>query len=226
MNNVAQPFNVNGWDKIEFSGIKGILLDLDNSIYAYEECHIHALNRCHQLYSKLIKEISFEEFLTKYKQAQKVVKQQTLGTAASHSRLLYFQVLFEQEFNKTKIDITQKFEEYYWASFFQKMRIRPGMIEFLEQIKSRGLLVCILTNLTAQIQFNKVRHLGLERFIDYIVTSEEAGAEKPLEKMFSYALKKIGLDAEQVLMIGDDEKEDGDGARGCNIKYIFMGIKS
>jgi putative hydrolase of the HAD superfamily len=44
--------------------------------------------------------------------------------------------------------------------------------------------------------------------VDYLVSSEEAGAEKPDPKVFELSLEKLGLKKDEVVMIGDNYEKD------------------
>ena len=69
----------------------------------------------------------------------------------------------------------------------------------------------ICTDLTAHIQHRKIRKLGLSEWIDEIVTSEEAGAEKPNEKIYQMILKKLKTSPENTIFVGDDLEKDVKG---------------
>ena len=49
-------------------------------------------------------------------------------------------------------------------------------------------------------------------FFDYVVTSEEAGADKPDKRPFEVALEKLQLKPENIWMIGDNPRSDMVGA--------------
>jgi putative hydrolase of the HAD superfamily len=70
--------------------------------------------------------------------------------------------------------------------------------------------------LTAHIQHRKIKRLGIADYVEVMVTSEEAGQEKPSPVAFEMILKKLSEKAdikpEQVLMIGDSQTKDVDGA--------------
>jgi len=75
-----------------------------------------------------------------------------------------------------------------------------------------------VTDLTAQIQLQKWQKLGLQRYIDFLVSSEEAGVEKPSPYIFELALDKLQLKAHEVIMIGDNANKDIAGANALQIK--------
>lgn len=204
--------------KIDLTGIKGILLDFDNALYKYDPCHKNALDSVYFEIKNYIEVESFDKFHELYKEAQEKVKVNIVDRAASHSRLLYFQRLFECHFGGTKIQLSLYFENLYWEAFFEKMILAVGAIDFLKKCKNQNVKVCIVTDLTAQIQLKKIKYLALEEYIDFVVSSEEAGVEKPSGRIFLLALEKLGMGKEEVLMIGDSKKRDVEGAKNLGIK--------
>ena len=102
------------------------------------------------------------------------------------------------------------------------MVLYPGMKELIGTLKQRGRQLALLTDMTAQIQFRKLKQLKLEGVFDHIVTSEEAGEEKPSGRMFELLLEKAGCAREEMLMIGDDEKKDIRGAEAFGISAALF----
>lgn len=208
--------------RIDIAKIKGLLVDLDNTIYAYEPCHKAGLLSAYRYYKKHVESVSYEVFIHLYKQAQQKVKKRIPTHAASHSRLLYFQNMLEVKHVSQFVLHTSKLEELYWKAFSSRMVHNAPLMSFLKQCKKKGLHICLITDLTATLQFSKIRKLGLEKLVDCVVTSEEAGADKPNKKVFFLALEKLGLKAQDVIMIGDDIKKDIEGATRCGIKAYVV----
>lgn len=63
----------------------------------------------------------------------------------------------------------------------------------------------------------KIVYFELEHAFDVVVTSEEAGAEKPDPSIFRLALSKLGFDGKspRVWMIGESGVKDIAGARAA-----------
>jgi putative hydrolase of the HAD superfamily len=99
------------------------------------------------------------------------------------------------------------------------MKLYEGVLELFTLFKDKN---CIVTDLTADIQFKKLIQLGLMDNIKYIVTSEESGKEKPHPYIFHLALEKIGLDKTELVYIGDDYEKDIIGATSMGIKAIWL----
>ena len=107
------------------------------------------------------------------------------------------------------------------AAAVTRMKLRPGVLDFLTWCRKNGIVTCILTDLTADIQFKKMIHLKIDKLIDWVVSSEEAGADKPHKSMFRLALKKMGLSRSDVLMIGDNYHKDILGAKALGIRTVL-----
>ena len=79
-----------------------------------------------------------------------------------------------------------------------------------------------MTDLTACIQHCKIKRLGIEEYIDVMVTSEEAGQEKPAPRIFELMAGKLRLNPHEILMIGDSREKDIDGAKNAGMKGILF----
>lgn len=203
------------WDNILNLNVKGVLLDLDDTLYAYQPCHSMALNAWVEYVSEDLS-ISQEEARNAYKEGRQWTNLQLHGQASSHSRLLYSQHVAEQ-FKKSPSYII-KWHNIYWNTFIQHMTLFPNVIPFLEDCKIRNLKIALVSDMTAEIQFKKLIHLKIDQYFDTIVTSELSGQEKPFAQPFLLALHKMKLLADEVIMIGDSEKKDVNGAKILGIK--------
>jgi len=198
-------------------GYKGFLLDLDNTLYEYLPSHTKALDTMIDVCYKKC-DASIEEIKKAYTIARHRVHIELQETAASHNRLLYIQKMLEiLKVNPLKYS----FELYnaYWDTFLNEIKPFDGVSEFLKKNKGK---ICIISDLTAHIQYRKIKKLKLEDYINYIVTSEEAGREKPHPYPFMMAMQKLGLKPHDVCMIGDSFKKDIIGASNLGIRSYWI----
>jgi putative hydrolase of the HAD superfamily len=195
----------------------GILLDIDDTLYNYDITHKIALDEVF-LFCKNKFGIEKSEFFQAYNKARKTTHINLKESASSHNRLLYFQNMLEI----LKLNpLMDAFEIYniYWDTFLRNMKVYDGVYEFLELCKDK---ICLVTDLTAHIQYRKVEKLKLEKYCKNIVTSEEAGKEKPHPYIFMLALQKLNLQANEVCMIGDSFKKDIFGASNLGIQSFWL----
>jgi len=90
----------------------------------------------------------------------------------------------------------------------------------LEALKQRGLILGLLTTVLKGI--NVYGELGLEHYLNFVVTSSEVGANKPEPPIFLAALERAGVDASEAAYIGDQYETDVVGARGVGINPILI----
>ncbi len=197
---------------------KGILLDIDNTLYGYEPLHQLAQRALFDAV-KSKHAININEISQAYTQAKLQVKQNNPATAASHNRLLYVQNLCEI-LGICAFKNSISFYDIYWNSFLENLSLSTGAKRFFTD--HGHMPICLLTDLTAHIQHRKVAKLGLDKWANSIVTSEEAGCEKPHPFMFQLALKKLNLQASEVCMIGDSFKKDIEGAVSLGINSYWL----
>jgi len=190
----------------------GILFDLDNTFYNYSEAH-HFAHRLLREKVTLDFSVSEEDFDAAHAQAKKEIKANLGTTASSHSRLLYFQRMLEILSFGFQIQYALELEQTYWRNFLLKSELYMDAKEFLDDIRLLGIPSCVVTDLTSQIQFRKILYMGLDNLFDYIVTSEEAGKDKPHLNMFNLAKRKMGPSVEIIWMIGDDLLKDIKGSK-------------
>ena len=198
---------------------KAVIFDTDNTLYAYDSVHKIATRAVED---KAIKVLGIErnDFILAFNEARKEVKERLGSVASSHSRLLYMQGAIEKLGLGTRILLTLDLEQTYWRTFLNNCRLFPNFLDFAHQLKSRGIIMANITDLTAQIQFRKLIYFGLDELFDYVVTSEEAGADKPDKRPFEVAFEKLQISPEHTWMIGDDPKSDMTGAGEMGLKKI------
>jgi len=91
----------------------------------------------------------------------------------------------------------------------------------LEKIKHPGLTLGLLTNLDSDMA-PICRKLGLEPYLDFVVTAREAGADKPKPPIFLAALARAGVSANEAAHVGDQYQMDVVGARGVGISPVLI----
>ena len=94
----------------------------------------------------------------------------------------------------------------------------PEVIEVLTELQRRYQLA-VLSNFDGRLRF-VLEHLGVRRFFKHIFLSSELGADKPHPEIFHRALKFIGVSANEVLHVGDDQERDWRAAAAAGL-HIF-----
>ena len=201
--------------------IKAVIFDLDNTLYDYDECNAPAMKNAAEVGAKIFG-CDEEKFLQVYDEAKALVKKQIdPKSAAQHSRVFYMQKTAEI-LGASPAQTVLPLYDAYWDAFIGNMKPYDGAIKFLTALKDHGIKTAICTDMTAHIQFRKLVKLGMENLIDAVVTSEEAGAEKPFPVNFHIALDKVEARPDEAIFIGDSFFKDVQGAMNVDIRPVWF----
>ena len=200
---------------------KYIFLDIDDTLYEYRPCHEAGFRALCSFVSETFS-VSMERAEQYYQESRKEVGTRLHGQGASHSRLLYSQGICER-LNVSPAEFALQIERKYLDKFLVTIQLRPFVNEFLDTTIRKGCSLGVITDLTAGIQFEKIKRFGIQNKIHTIVTSEEAGAEKPDFRIYQLALEKLKAEKSLSIMIGDSMEKDVLGARRFGISACLLG---
>lgn len=198
--------------------ISAVIFDLDDTLYEYGALDKEAWGKVRELACGELG-ISAAAYEEAYSYGRRETKRQLGNVAASHNRLLYCQKTLEY-LGVNPVPLSLRMYETYWGIFLEKMRLFDGVREFMDRMHEQGITMMVCTDLTAHIQHRKIEALGIAEDIKYLVTSEEAGREKPAPKMFALCLEKLKRKPEEVCCIGDSLERDVNAALAAGMQAV------
>jgi len=116
------------------------------------------------------------------------------------------------------LKIIKKVQELYKGTTFV---LFDDVLSTLEALKQQNFVLGLLTNLAKDVD-SICRGLGLEPYLDVVVSSGEVGVDKPDPRFFSLALQRAGVDASEAVHVGDQYQLDVVGARQVGITPILI----
>jgi putative hydrolase of the HAD superfamily len=207
--------------------IKAVFLDWFNTLARFEppreELHCQALQEFGVEASAekvkrgilLADKYWFDENIKSKIEARSPEEQAEIG-------LRYEQILLNEAGVKvTKellLKIIKKLQELYKGITFV---LFEDVLSTLKELKGKKYILGLLTNLSRDMA-PICRQLGLEPYLDFVVTSEEVGSDKPQPPIFLAALERAGVNASEAVHVGDQYKIDVVGARGVGINPILI----
>jgi HAD superfamily hydrolase (TIGR01493 family) len=96
----------------------------------------------------------------------------------------------------------------------------PDVPAVLAAIRRRGARTAIVSDIHYDVR-RDVEALGLGRLVDAYALSFELGVQKPDRRIFEAALRSVGVDATEALMVGDRASHDG-GASAIGIPTLIL----
>ena len=203
---------------------RAVLFDLDDTLYPYAPCNQAGLRATSRLLAQFASGLSYEQFMVVHDEVRDQLATELGGTAACHNRALFFKMMVERLDCETSLAIA--LYDLYWQQFLEHTRSGAGgTLQVLAELTRRGYLLALVSNHVALPQLRKVKTLGMETYFKAIVTSEEAGAEKPEPRIFELALDRLGVNAGEAIFIGDNPAGDIQGAIGAGIGMTILTVE-
>lgn len=189
--------------------LKAVIFDIDNTLYCFDEANRHADGMA-AAYAQRELDIPAGEFLSACREAMLLQFRDHSETSGCHSRSIRYMMVLERY--GLPLRHAPILSDLYWNELLKVIQPYPHVKEFISQLRERGILIGVGTDMTADWQLKKLDVLGLLSLIDFVVTSEEAESEKPSQQFFDMVLQKSGCLPSECLFIGDNLKKDVQGA--------------
>jgi putative hydrolase of the HAD superfamily len=84
----------------------------------------------------------------------------------------------------------------------------PHVAETLSALRDRGLKLGVVTDAHNGNALKRLKKAGLEEFFDAIITMDMSGKAKPSPEPFLLAMKKLGVNASETMLVGDSIRRD------------------
>lgn len=199
--------------------IKTVIFDLDDTLYDFwavdalgkERVRDHAAAHCG---------VDGDLFLQTFLEIAKFQFKVHSDVSCCHSRVIRAQLACERL--GLPISYALGLADAYWSAFLDNIVPYDGIPELLDGLRARGLRIGVGTNMVTDIQIKKLVRLGLDAKCDFMVSSEEADAEKPAPAFFALCAQKAGCPAAECLFIGDNPKVDTRGALDAGMQALLF----
>jgi HAD superfamily hydrolase (TIGR01549 family) len=192
---------------------KAIFIDIDDTILDYIPCCRAAFEAAmpeHPEYFQTFFEISGRLF-----------------SEAKHGMHTVAEVmeLYPQEFIATvgyPEEAVEPFKHAFRAAWGTTHTLVPGAIELLEYLRAKGYRLFAASNSFGHLQRSRLERAGVLSFFEDTYISMDIGYDKPDVRFYEAALRRCGLQAHEVLMIGDSMTTDVIGARAAGLDAIHF----
>lgn len=118
------------------------------------------------------------------------------------------------------VRIADRFSEYREEEMF----IFPGAHDAIDELRSRGVKLALVTNGAADTQRAKVERFELAHRFHHIQIEGEHGFGKPEERAYLHAMEALGVSATDTWMIGDNLEWEVEAPQRLGIYAIWMDV--
>ncbi|MEJ5228862.1 MAG: YjjG family noncanonical pyrimidine nucleotidase [Pseudothermotoga sp.] len=195
-----------------------VYFDLDNTLLDFSRSEKEALYNTFKNYDLLLT----EEQITLYTQINK--KWWLAFSQGKYDKEYIVLARFEDfldKINAKNLD-AKKIAQRYLETLSTLAYFLPGAEELLERLKKEKQRMAVLTNGVKTVQQGRSKLLKLDRFFEFILTSEEVGKPKPDPALFFKAQELSGVPLNRSVYVGDDSQTDALAAKNAGVDFILF----
>lgn len=129
-------------------------------------------------------------------------------------------------FNEENTELAvQYFREYFTDKGINENSIFPGVVELLESLKSRNLMIILATSKPTVHANTVLNNFEIAKYFQYVKGSNLNGTESGKTEIISHIIEKFNLEKDKTVMIGDrfydinGAKENGIDSIGVTFGY-------
>jgi len=198
------------------SNIKAIFLDADGTLVDHRECEkqalIHLFGNIGIAYKDEYQEI-FRPLDDRLWGGDSPVPRQEIPTYR-------FKVLFEML--RIQYKDYDKANDLFKEGLANSTALMENAVDIVKALHGKGFILCVVTNGLIELQRPRVVNSPIGKYISQVIVSEEVGAYKPDPLIFTTLLDRLGLDANDVIMVGDSIGNDIKGAINAGIRSVWF----
>jgi phosphoglycolate phosphatase/putative hydrolase of the HAD superfamily len=203
--------------------IDAICLDLDGTLYLQPE-----LRRA--MASRLIKNLLVNpksgykvlRILSAYREAQESLRGEVPGREIGKAQ----EELTSQRTGAPREVVAKCIKTWFEDAPLPLLSryVRPGLVPFLRQARSRKIKLAVVSDYPAVAKLNA---LGVAEYFDAVVCAQDPEVQrfKPDPRSLHVALQRLEVAAENALYVGDRPSVDAEAAKRAGIRSIIVGDK-
>ena len=201
--------------------IKAILFDLGGTLV--ETSHLEAISYISRKVSEELnvdQKILEEKLINNFKE---IFKKAGEGRFKTVTKIIEESLLNSiQDINN--LNLFKKVRSFYKEYIEKEVKIYPNVYNVLNSLRQMKLKLGIISNSDTYLIRCVLKKFSLDKFFDVVVTSSMSKAYKPSPKLFKLGLLKLGLSADQVVFVGNSDK-DIEGAKTVGMITVLLKTK-
>lgn len=182
------------------SQIRGVIFDLDDTLYSEKEYVRSGFKAVSDYLGG-----GYEDKLWRYFEEGKVAITELLKEIG-------------------RLDQDQKCLRIY-RSHKPDIHLYDGVVELLEELRTKGIKIGIITDGRPEGQRNKIQALGLKEIVDDIIITDELGGtqfRKPCDIAFRIMTTRWRLNPADVVYVGDNAEKDFQAPQQLGMRSVWF----
>ena len=205
--------------------IKGLFFDLGGTLYSYRNMGDLTCSVLEEFVARHELELDsirlFEHYQAASRQADQHFAYREFYLVRDYLKQVFFDMVELAELSDTAHDC-EWFATRHLDILAAGMVIKDDCYDMLDELRSRGLYLSIVSNNDENLLRRQVDSGQLDKWFDHWLSSEAAKSCKPHPRVFELALEKSALAPEEVLFVGDSLEQDVKGAHAAGMHTVLI----
>jgi HAD superfamily hydrolase (TIGR01549 family) len=208
------------WLRTMIVDSKAVLFDIDDTLFDRNGAQWEVIHLMVQVYPDIFAGIDEKAIVEAFLESDRISTQEfNAGSSVDETRTLrgkvFLKILGLSE------DFAEMITEMYVKSYPNINAPVKGAKSVANHLAKRFQLG-IASNGSPDVQYRKLRNLGIEHLLDCIMLSEEIGIRKPDPRIFWKAAALLDKRPEECLYIGDSYDSDTVGAKKAGMQACWF----
>jgi HAD superfamily hydrolase (TIGR01549 family) len=205
--------------------IKAVIFDFIGTLATVEDCsYVNSEKKLYECLRNVGFSTDYKSFIDAYEKAhnkyqtirfQKLVEVTNAVWVSEALNQLNHKTTSHDE--KISMAINMFFQDYV-----QSLKLRPNAKKILEKLKPHFALGLVSNFTYAPVIHVGLRKLRLTEYFNSVLVSQDFGWRKPSQKVFQEILRRLKIDDDEAVYVGDSPEEDIIGAQKVGMKTIFI----
>lgn len=187
--------------------LKLICFDLDNTLYDFGSAEAETEAHISEILSKKIgkRTIDILRVFNEVKKSHLHIDR----LPEMYSRRLWIEETLNRLNKKMKFSYVKKIEEEYWKYLAKRIKLFPETLHVLASLRKKYKIACISdSDGIKRIKMERIKALGLDKYFDFFITTDDTGKNKPAIENWEHLLKISGFSGRECMMVGDHPDMD------------------
>ncbi|KAJ5536969.1 hypothetical protein N7513_010155 [Penicillium frequentans] len=201
--------------------------DLDDTLHEFRKASGHASSSVFKAIAEKTPYVTTDELASTYRGIlrSKTTGAFTDGRTSEEYRRERFSHLLQAHGSEPTEACLESLTAIYRDSLREALRLKAGSRQLLERLKSLDKKVIVVTEGPQDAQEWTISELGLQQYIDILITTNEVGKSK-VDGLFDIVLDKYNIAASDIVYVGDNEQRDVAPAHLAGIMTVLYDEKS
>ena len=163
--------------------------------------------------------------------AERAVRKEIAGVYYG-SEEAFYEAFFDKIAAKSKVS-REHIRRWYFTRYIPRMvrllakhhHIYGWVPQVMQELRNKGIKIAIFSDYGCVEE--KLQAVGFNtEWADYIFDVPSLGGIKPCRECFEKVARKLGLEPSQIMVVGDRDDTDGEGARRSGMPFLKVDVES